>query len=350
MIWRRIVYILGLLAALGFYIFHTGYYSWVLLIVAIAFLPMELLLSLPGMLTSRLQLAVREEDDVNDVNRADEILPGFTLHAAVESKFSVCSVHSGMICENLFSGNKFRTRVCLPAAGPVEYHIQSGETLESDPCGVIRFLFIRPRVLDAVGLCAFPVRSPAPVLLMLHPPFPANPPKLPEEALGRGTLPDQSTSRKGPDAMREFSDIREFRQGDTMRDVHWKLSAKLDKFMVKEGSFSNQPSPNLCFDFFGGVETASLVLGRVEVLSRQLSIMERLHGIHWLDAGDVLQSRYIADPTDFDTILWELLSTRLPAEGNPIRESLPNVLGPVLLVDSETISLYEHGALKEVHA
>ena len=45
-----------------------------------------------------------------------------------------------------------------------------------------------------------------------------------------------SGSRPGDDPGETY-DIREYRSGDSIRQIHWKLSGKLDDIMIREKSF-----------------------------------------------------------------------------------------------------------------
>lgn len=337
MILRRLLYLAALIGALALYIFNTAYFTWVLLVVVVAFLPLELLLSLRCLLSARLELTVRE--------LPAEAGGGYLLTATAPAALPVGTVQARILCANLFTGRSTRARLRLPAGGSGSYHLQP----DTAPCGILSFSLQKVRVGDAVGLFRFPIRRrPAPVLLLARPPLPAVPPLMPEAALDQGSLPTQTLQRPGPGAMREFNDIREYRDGDSIRDVHWKLSAKLDKVMVREGSYSSLASPHLCFDFHGEPAPVCETLGRVESLSRELWELERRHGIHWLGADGQLQSRLITGQAEFDEMLWGLMGTPLPGEGEAIRGRLPEAPGPVLVVEPAALFLYQQGVLKEI--
>lgn len=51
---------------------------------------------------------------------------------------------------------------------------------------------------------------------------------------------EYSSSKKGEDILEIFN-IREYQQGDSIKNIHWKLSTKRSKFMVKEGSLPIMP-------------------------------------------------------------------------------------------------------------
>lgn len=333
---RRLLYLGCLCTAVLFYIFDTGYFSFILLMVGVAFLPLELLISLPGLLAARMQLEARPGEATGGTP--------FTLRITGRAMRGLCSFKATLRCKNLFDGSGFKKKLHLPMGTAHTIAVEEYGT----PCGALRFWLHRPRVLDIAGLLAFPLHAPSPVMALARPAPPEKPPVMPEAALDQSALPDHSSGRPGPGAMREFTDIREYREGDPLRDIHWKLTAKFDKLMVREGSFSNLASPQLCFDFYGEPETVARTLARLEGLSRSLWEIERLHGVHWLDAEGTLCSRFILGKSDFDALLWSLLETPLPAEGKPILESPPALPGPMLRVLPQATELYEEGHLKEV--
>ena len=45
-----------------------------------------------------------------------------------------------------------------------------------------------------------------------------------------------SGARPGDDPGETF-DIREYQEGDSIRQIHWKLTGKLDKMMIRQRSF-----------------------------------------------------------------------------------------------------------------
>ena len=77
----------------------------------------------------------------------------------------------------------------------------------------------------------------------------------------------------------ELFQIREYREGDQLRDIHWKLTAKREELMVKEHSFP-KPCPVVLFlDFHPGK--------RLEKKERLISYMETAASLSFsiMDAG-----------------------------------------------------------------
>ena len=68
----------------------------------------------------------------------------------------------------------------------------------------------------------------------------------------RQHMPDSdeyATDRKGEDVSEIYA-IREYRPGDSMKTIHWKLSARMDHWMVKEFSFPQGVQVLLLLDLY----------------------------------------------------------------------------------------------------
>ena len=95
-----------------------------------------------------------------------------------------------------------------------------------------------------------------------------------------------STVRSGDDVSEVF-DTRNFRAGDTMQRVHWKLSAKVDDLLVKEFSLPVEKTVLLFVDlFWDGAEAwtherQDELLTILASLSRSMLIKRYIHEVVW---------------------------------------------------------------------
>ena len=113
-------------------------------------------------------------------------------------------------------------------------------------CGMVGASLRELRIFDYLGLFSARVRltgreALASVVPLMHPM------KLPQElyAKGQTELPESVTAQAGSDTQ-EIFDTRLYQRGDTLRAVHWKLSAKSDELMVKE--FSRPADRTVCVE------------------------------------------------------------------------------------------------------
>lgn len=143
----------------------------------------------------------------------------------------------------------------------------------------------------------------------------------------KGLFPDEEgdSGTQGDEAA-DISEIRSYREGDSLKLVHWKLTARLNELMVREMAnptekltwlflklqeTANQPQvrsdPN-AWDHF--VETAASV-------SAALLKMEKRHMVIWVDAHDGAVVRHsVSDETG----LQEMLCSLLRADSFPQRD------------------------------
>lgn len=328
---HRALYALCLAAAAGLYIFQTGYFAWLFLMVVIGFLPLQLLLSLPGLFAAQCTLRLA----------SGKTSTSFTLQLVCPARLAAGRWRAQLVCENLFTGGSTKTSITAVPGETAAYDVDA----ENEGCGVVRFSLQKVRMLDVAGLFAFPMRQPPAVYGLLRPVCPPPAPTLPENLLNPNTPPAKAEGPPGPGAMREYNDIREYRPGDPIRDIHWKLSAKHDKTMVREGSFSAVAAPRLCFELCGDAQKAADTLGRLEVLSAALCEAERAHTLYWMDEAGTVCQRHIGSRADFDGMLWQALALPLPLWTRDVLKNLPAGQGPVLMVGPATLEVYEAGKL-----
>ena len=118
--------------------------------------------------------------------------------------------------------------------------------MDTAHCGQLTCQLHRVRALDLLGLFAFPVSTPALVhALVLPQPAPTEDlPPLPQMPAG------DSLKWRGTPSMEDY-DLREYRPGDPMRSIHWKLSSKRDELVVRETLEPRRRELVVSFPHFG---------------------------------------------------------------------------------------------------
>ena len=125
---------------------------------------------------------------------------------------------------------------------------------------------------------------------------------------------------------RLFRDLREYRPGDSLHEIHWKLSAKTDKLIVREAEEPNRGLIVLSFDFSGSRAQLDSTLRQLLWLSGWLTDREVVHQIDWLDPDTLEpQTKQIRAPQDLQELLRALLQTHLTGDTPTIAQRLyPN--------------------------
>lgn len=121
-------------------------------------------------------------------------------------------------------------------------------------------------------------------------------------------FPDENESRRrGTDYNPEY-EIREYIPGDALKSIHWKLSAKQGKMMVRERLAT-------------GHELIQVLLPLGEDRKLNDDLVEAMYGVcrllldgdypvqlYWPGRGEALQSRFMAEQGELENALTEILS------------------------------------------
>ena len=319
MLLRRVIYSLTLIGVLLFHITNENYLGQFLLALCIALPVLSLALSLPGMAGCRLELTAAPPS----LERGGDGRWLVSIESPNGLPLSRLTVK--LAAENLLTGESDHRRLILSGVArrrPVELAVPTGH------CGLLELRMTKAKVCDYLGLFSLPVALPRPARMLCRPiPVEVELPAIPEGQGGR-TSP-ASAARLGPG---EDYDLRDYRPGDPMRSVHWKLSSKWDELIVRERAETFIPLPLLTLDRFGPPETLDKLLDRTLSLSRSLLGVQRPHAVLWLDRDGRPELHAVSDEKQFNDLLLDLLGTFAPVSG-PALDDFPELLrgpdGPV---------------------
>lgn len=231
------------------WLFRMAYIGWLgpFLFSCVLWAPILLmLLSLPSMLRLRLELSVQPTLTRNGEGK-------LIVRFHTPSLLPLRRVSIWMEAENRFTGDVKKDRfhyVCL-------VNSRGEMPLPTEFCGQLICRVTKVECLDLLGLIAIRKKCPAPVDCTVLP-----------EAKGPDVPPDldlalESSSEFKPKyggGYSEEHDLREYRPGDTVNSIHWKLSSKMDDVIVRE------PLENANQDVF-------VVLGRIGKEDRGLEVL-----------------------------------------------------------------------------
>lgn len=338
----RIVYLSSVLSAVLFYIYDSEYFSWILLLVILLLPGIAFLLSLPIFLSSSLR--------VNCDQKMVAAGSGFDIHVSLASKIPLCPARAQLKFTNRFTGRVQKTTLFLrPGSPPVRIRCTD------DLCGVVDVSVQYFRIIDLAGLFFFPRKNNDTLSILMYPeeiPFTGKKEDFPPSQTPIAEQPIASTMK----LEREPWDTREYRDGDLLRDVHWKLSAKSDKIMLREFKYFASESLQLGLIWIGDPPMLSRSLGRlIGVLAETFASDEPL-SLFFVRANpdtgsSCLESYTINNEDQISEIIWDLLSCTAAAQG----DSAMNLLfsddrnqGVFLLSGPDDTTLYENGEKCEV--
>ena len=305
---NRIFYGLFLLAAVVFHSFYTGWFSFFLLLFSVLLPVFSLLVSLPAMLraayTPQLPLRCFCGQDTQ-----------FTLQPSSASRLPVscCRLHL-LVCDAVGGTQQAEW---LTLAGMLRFSLR----VDTRHAGQQTFRVDRARVYDALGLVGLPLQLPAACSIAVEP-EPLEPAELPNLS----QFQYRSYHPKPGGGFSEIHDLREYRPGDSLHEIHWKLSAKTDKLIVREAEEPNRGLIVLSFDFSGSRAQLDSTLRQLLWLSGWLTDREVVHQIDWLDPDTLEpQTKQIRAPQDLQELLRALLQTHLTGDTPTIAQRLyPN--------------------------
>ena len=321
MLHRRILYAALLLAAILFQIFFRFYLSTFTLILVVLLPGLSLLLTLPQIAGKPLRLL-----------SGPNVLRGesgqFTLRLEQRGPLPMTPIQLSICWSNQLTGEGGRLSQQLYPCGR--------ETTLSIPtpaahCGRLVCTVERASAYDLLGLFDLPVQDrPSAALLSLPLRQSCQLPEALDSPASGGTL---LRPRPGGGPGEDY-DLREYRPGDPLRSIHWKLSSKLDQPVVRETLEPKQAEIILTYDHFGPPEELDQMFDRLTALSRLLLSAGRIHHIQWAaPVSGQVEDRLISSEGALLAFLDDAFSIPAPAAGRSILDQalkVPDTVGPPL--------------------
>ena len=257
------MYLVTLAGCLVLYVFYREWLSW-LLLMAVVWLPLgSLLISLPAMCSVKTALNCPTEISVGQ-----SVRPELARNCRLPAPPVRC-----------------RIKLCHAMTGHTDKW-KPGKLLTPDSCGVLELTPRRLWVYDYLGLWRFPGgRKEARRLTVL--PVPVEPETLPHPnrytAAGFRPRPGGGFS--------ENHDLRLYRPGDDLRNIHWKLSSKTGKLIYREPVVPLRKQLTVTLELSGNLDSK---LGRLLWTSEHLLNQGVTHEVRCL-TGRGVESYRVAD-------------------------------------------------------
>lgn len=234
--------------------FHWAYrewFSWFALVGMVCLPWLSLVLSLPAMVSLRLSVRCQSAAEMGE--RAAGTIE-------ITCRLPEPPVRAGLRVVHTISGQteKLKKTVGLP----------------TDHCGQLRLEPVNAWVFDYLGLFRLPVRRKEGGSILVRP-----------KALSMAEPPDLSRYRenawkpKPGGGFAENHELRLYRPGDNLRQVHWKLSAKTGKLILREPMEPVRGLAAVILELNGTPEEIDWKLGRLTWLSGYLLEREVPHQI-----------------------------------------------------------------------
>lgn len=300
MLKNRLIYLLALLGATVFYGFFYVWFSEFLLVLLLALPLVSLAISLPSMLLMKLE-----------IHGPGAVPRGGTGEARMTT-----------VCPLPQPACRFALEVTNPLSGAFQRHKVRPDTLHmvltlpTDHCGCVVCRAVRCRVYDYLGLFALPRRWRAESRTLVTP-VPESPTQLP----GLARLQARRFRPKPGGGFGEVQELRDYRPGDSLRQVHWKLTAKIDRPVIREPQEPERGPVILSLDLNGHPDTIDRAIQRTLYLSRWLLRYEIAHEVRWISGGE-RQTEPVSELAQLDALAAQLCRSRQTAPGLSARDTV----------------------------
>ena len=293
---RRALYGLGLIGSLIFYGAYQEWFSWILLLTML-FLPwLSLVLSLGAILRTKLEPSTAAKIPVGSAE---------TIQLKVQSKDIQPPIKSKIRITKLITGEK--------------WILKSGEKLPTGHCGGFVAQPHRPRVYDYLGLFRFRIRKTDKRTFLVWP----EPVKM-EVPFDLTQYLAQSWRPKPGGGYAENHEIRQYRPGDNLNQIHWKLSAKVGDLMLREPMEPEKGRILLTMDLRGTSEQLDRMFGQLLWLSNWLLENTMPFEVRVL-TGNGIECWTVTDEWSLQTCVENLLCMPSAKEGTIREESFAAV-------------------------
>lgn len=239
------------------------------------------------LLYTRSRIAVRLETTVPAAARESE-LP-FSIIVENKGWVPLTCGKLRLTFDNNKTGEHFEEEFPFSLRSRATKHIEW--SVVSRHCGRITVRVKRTKILDLLGLFSLPLRAHPELSLFSHPHTVTTVIDPPKASSQNPEAFQYSHMKSGSDPSETFG-IREYRPGDPPRSVHWKLSSKFDRLMVRQ--FSEPASQTLLMLLEAGGAQNSPIL------------MDAL-----LDVYATLSETFLANAVPFASMWYDNRSARL---------------------------------------
>lgn len=285
----RIVYIILLIGTFFFFVFEQ---SWILFFLLLLLIGVPVI-SLIGLLISAKRTNIR-------VSAAKSVIRGGSGQIIVR-----CETSSPFpFAHALIAVDVSDSIVTLPRQF---YIISAGDSVEipffTDHCTDVRIRFSKCCLCDMLGL--FTIKRPRDDVHTIV--LPRSAPIVPKPRLLNAG--DRATGTKTGSGFSEIYEFRDYRPGDRLRDVHWKLSAKYDRFIVREPQEALEQLVTIAVDIGSTPDENDYILDRLSYLTERLLAEETDILVLWKwPQNGFMDNAYVTDRTSLFSMWQKILA------------------------------------------
>ena len=290
------IYIISLISTFIFFLFYKMWVSWYCLIALLVIPVLALIVTIVASQTVRFK-----------VDGPSATLKGKPAYIrlkidGIASAFSFYKVR--LVSTDHMSGATEKKVIVICDNGVTKI------PLETKHCGAYSYKLSKLKVYDLLGFFHFNLNLNKDIELLVRPT-----PEMP------GYMPDMfgfkaKNLRKSKKAHSEIYDIRDYQLGDPVKSIHWKMSAKKDKFLVKEPLEEYGGYSRVILKMTDDRDELDLHLGQILFTSKFFLDHEVPHIIRVIPPDSREVAFNIESNIDLERALSTILHMRIPEEAS----------------------------------
>ncbi len=277
-----------LLGCLIFFIAYQQWLAWFFLAVLLVLPWFSLLVSLPAMLTTKLRISAPQSMQVGGA---------VELKILHRCPLPVPMMQCKLIVERPLTGEQWK--------------LKESSALPANHCGTLIITVKKARILDYMGLSKLPVRC--------HPTthrICVRPVSVPVEDLPSLERCTQLNWKPKPGGgFAENHELRLYRPGDNIQQIHWKLSAKTGSLILREPMEPVRNRVLLRMNLSGTPQVLDRKLGQLLWIGQHLLEKDIHFQIQCL-TGQGMELWNVSNEQELDSTLSELLCRPCAMEGS----------------------------------
>ncbi len=317
MIKNILIYLGLLIAVFVFSIYYYEWFSWFLLIMTICIPFVSLIISLPFMITTALNGFIVFAN--KSIKSDDDFYIGV---AGKKGRAVFCPMMKMVVkAENHFA--KTKKKIKIKHGGMLNEPIFNRADGFKKNCGCIEAKAKYCKIYDFMGIFFIPVKINSSFECFVMPKE-----KKTEILPECEEIPIIGYKPKSGGGFSDFYELREYQSGDSLKNIHWKLSTKQDELIVRE------PSLPVYRNFVVKVfltESASdndFILSRLAFVCRYLNKKGTVCNIAVIGSDTIKTLHAVNNSSDFSAFLKALYMGYKPE--NIIQDTEDNIVFSIL--------------------
>lgn len=290
------LYSIALVSTFIFFLFYKMWVSWYCLIALLALPVLALIAAITASQTVRFRI-----DNPTATIKGKPAYIKLTV-GGIASAFSFYKIR--LISTDKMTGAQDKKVIVICDNGVTKI------PLETKHCGAYSYKLSKLKIYDLLGFFHFDLNVNKDIEFLVKPS-----PEMP------GYMPDMfgfkaKNLRKSSKPNSEIYDIRDYQAGDPVKSIHWKMSAKKDKYLVKEPLEEYGGYSRVILQMTDDRDKLDLHLGQILFTSKFFIDHEVPHIIRVIPPDSREVAFNVESNIDLERALHTILNMRIPEEAS----------------------------------